>query len=72
MTARSARKIDFDLLRQELSGEIVEGPLERYHLNWPGKREAMLAANAPDSKNAAAVPEESVDFDTHAKFVHRR
>ena len=34
--------VDFDLLRQELSGSIVEGPQERYHLNWPGKREALL------------------------------
>ena len=57
------RKIDFDLLRQELSGEIVEGPLERYHLNWPGKREAMLAANAPIAKTLRPCREESVDFD---------
>lgn len=39
--------IDFDLLRQELSGNLVEGPRERYHLDRPGKREALLAANAP-------------------------
>ena len=32
--------IDFDLLRQELSTNIVEGPQERYRLDWPGKREA--------------------------------
>ena len=41
------RAIDFDLLRQELSSSIVEGAQERYQLNWPGKREALLAANAP-------------------------
>lgn len=58
------RKIDFDLLRQELSDEIVEGPIERYHLNWPGKREAMLAANAPIAKTLRPCREESVDFDT--------
>jgi adenine-specific DNA-methyltransferase len=58
------RKIDFDLLRQELSDEIVEGPLERYHLNWPGKREAMLAANAPIAKTLRPCREASVDFDT--------
>ncbi len=27
------RVIDFDLLRQELSDRIVEGPQERYHLD---------------------------------------
>ena len=42
--------IDFDALKQELSAHIVEGPQERYHLNWPGKRSAMLAANAPINK----------------------
>ena len=61
---RITRKVDFDLLRQELSGEIVEGPLERYHLNWPGKREAMLAANAPIAKTLRPCREESVNFDT--------
>ncbi|MFG0254840.1 MAG: site-specific DNA-methyltransferase [Rhodopirellula sp. JB053] len=47
-----------------MSDEIVEGPLERYHLNWPGKREAMLAANAPIAKTLRPCREESVDFDT--------
>ncbi|PZP62675.1 MAG: site-specific DNA-methyltransferase [Pseudoxanthomonas spadix] len=42
--------VDFDLLRQELSGALVEGPQERYHLDWPGKREALLTANAPIAK----------------------
>jgi adenine-specific DNA-methyltransferase len=56
--------IDFDQLRQELSDHIVEGPQERYHLNWPGKREALLTANAPIAKTLRPVREESVDFDT--------
>ena len=42
--------IDFDQLRQELSTSVVEGPQERYQLNWPGKREALLTANAPIAK----------------------
>ncbi len=56
--------IDFDQLRQELSGSIVDGPRERYHLDWPGKREALLAANAPVAKTLRPYREESVDFDT--------
>lgn len=56
--------IDFDQLRQELSGSIVEGPRERYHLDWPGKREAILAANAPIAKTLCPRRAESVDFDT--------
>jgi adenine-specific DNA-methyltransferase len=56
--------VDFDQLRQELSNSIVEGPQERYHLNWPGKREALLTANAPIAKTLRPVRDESVDFDT--------
>ena len=56
--------VDFDQLRQELSDSIVEGPRERYHLNWPGKREALITANAPIAKTLRPCREESVDFDT--------
>lgn len=59
-----ARAIDFDLLRQELSSHIVEGPQERYQLDWPGKRAALLLANAPISKTLRPMRGESVDFDT--------
>ncbi|MEZ9198947.1 site-specific DNA-methyltransferase [Shewanella sp. 10N.286.54.B9] len=58
------KAIDFDLLKQELSRNIVEGPQERYQLNWPGKREALLTANAPIAKTLRPCREESVDFDT--------
>ncbi len=58
------KSIDFDQLRQELSNNIVEGPQERYHLNWPGKREALLTANAPIAKTLRPCRQESVDFDT--------
>ena len=56
--------VDFDLLRQELSGTLVEGPQERYQLNWPGKREALLTANAPIAKTLRPCRDESVEFDT--------
>ena len=58
--------VDFDQLKQELSDSIVEGPQERYHLNWPGKREALLTANAPIAKTLRPCwdEKESVNFDT--------
>ena len=56
--------IDFDQLRQELSDEIVEGPQERYRLDWPGKREVLLTANAPITKTLRPCRDESIDFDT--------
>jgi adenine-specific DNA-methyltransferase len=58
------KTIDFDLLRQELSDHVIEGPQERYRLDWPGKRAAAFAANAPIAKTLRPVREESVDFDT--------
>lgn len=58
------RAIDFDQLRQELADHVVDGPQERYQLNWPGKREALLTANAPIAKTLRPCREESVDFDT--------
>ncbi|MCD2451084.1 site-specific DNA-methyltransferase [Methylicorpusculum oleiharenae] len=51
-------------MKQELSSSLVEGPQERYQLNWPGKREALLTANAPIAKTLRPCREESVDFDT--------
>ncbi|MBV5329401.1 MAG: site-specific DNA-methyltransferase, partial [Chlorobium sp.] len=56
------RVVDFDLLRQELSASLVEGPQERYTLNWPGKKEAILTANSPIAKTLRPCEEESVDF----------
>ena len=56
--------IDFEQLRQQLSKHIVDGPHERYQLDWPGKREALLAANTPISKTLRPCRDESVDFDT--------
>ena len=61
---KSKLAVDFDQLRQELSESIVEGPQERYRLDWPGKREALLTANAPIAKTLRPCREESVDFDT--------
>jgi hypothetical protein len=55
--------VDFDQLRQELSEHIVEGPQERYRLEWPGKREALALANAPIAKTLRPCVEDSVDFD---------
>lgn len=56
--------IDFDALRQELSGWLVEGPEERYRLEWPGKRQAQLTANAPIARALRPVRDESVDFES--------
>ncbi len=57
--------VDFDLLRRALSPEkVVEGPNERYRLEWPGKRAARYAANASTASTLRPVRERSKDFDT--------
>ena len=55
--------VDFDKLRQELSGNIVEGDEERYQFTWPGKKQAIITANAPINKTLRPCRDESVDFD---------
>jgi adenine-specific DNA-methyltransferase len=57
------RAIDFDLLKQELSADLVEGPQERYRLDWPGKRESLALANTPVAQTLRPCREESVDFE---------
>ena len=59
-----SHKIDFDMLKQELSNTLVEGREERYQFTWPDKKKAILTANAPINKTLRPCREESVDFDT--------
>jgi adenine-specific DNA-methyltransferase len=61
---RLVRAVNLDLLRQELSGRVTEGPQERYQLDWPGRRDALLAANAPVARTLRPVRSESAGFDT--------
>lgn len=57
------RVVDFDQLRQELSNQIVEGPKERYRLDWPGKRQAMAKSNQSINKTLRPLKEMSLNFD---------
>lgn len=64
VTGKLRQAVDFDQLRQELSDHIVDGPQERYRLDWPGKREALALANAPTAKTLRPERGESVEFET--------
>lgn len=57
------RAIDKEILLQEISAKVVDGRAERYQFTWPGKREAILAANAPTTNTLRPCRKESVDFD---------
>jgi adenine-specific DNA-methyltransferase len=64
------KAIDFELLQQELSNEIVEGSKERYQLTWPGKKEAIVTANTPIDKTLRPVKEDSLNWeDTENLYI---
>ncbi|MDQ7060919.1 MAG: site-specific DNA-methyltransferase [Sulfurimonas sp.] len=58
------RGVDFNLLKQEFSSSVVEGPRESYSINWPGKKASLISANTPINKTLRPCREESVNFDT--------
>ena len=61
--SENGKAIDFELLKQELSKEIVEGNKEKYQITWPGKKDAILVANTPSTNTLRPLREKSVDFD---------
>lgn len=57
------KAVNFDMLRQLLSGDIAEGD-EAYEFTWVGKKAAIAEANRPIRKTLRPCPEESVNWDT--------
>jgi len=57
------KAINFDLLRQMLSADVLEGD-EAYEFTWVGKKAAIVEANKPIRKTLRPCPEQSVDWDT--------
>lgn len=54
--------INFDLLRQMLSDEVIDGD-EAYEFTWAGKKAAIVEANRPIRKTLRPCLEESKDWD---------
>ncbi len=57
------KAINFDMLKQMLSDEVVEGD-EAYEFTWVGKKEAIVEANKPIRKTLRPCKEESVNWDS--------
>lgn len=57
------KAINFDLLRQMLSADVVEGD-EAYEFTWVGKKAAIVEANKPIRKTLRPCPEKSVNWDS--------
>lgn len=58
------RAINKEMLEQEISIKVVDGPKERYQFTWPEKKQSILAANAPTTNTLRPSVEDSVNFDT--------
>ena len=56
------KAINFDILRQMLSEDIVEGE-ESYEFTWVGKKASIVEANKPIRKTLRPCKEESVNWD---------
>ena len=59
----TVRAVDADVLKQEISCDVVEGRDERYQFTWPDKKKAILLSNSPISETLRPDKSESVDFD---------
>lgn len=56
------KAINFDLLKQMLSKEIIDSD-EAYEFTWVGKKAAIVEANKPIRKTLRPCIEESIDWD---------
>ncbi|WP_270467984.1 site-specific DNA-methyltransferase [Catenibacterium mitsuokai] len=54
--------INFDILKQMLSDDVLEGD-EVYEFTWVGKKESIVEANKPIRKTLRPCKDESVDWD---------
>ena len=57
------KAINFELLRQMLSNEVIDGS-ESYEMNWVGKKASIVEANKPIRKTLRPMPSESKDWNT--------
>ena len=57
------KAINFDLLRQMLSDDVIEGN-EAYEFTWVGKKAAIVEANKTIRKTLRPCKDESVDWDS--------
>jgi adenine-specific DNA-methyltransferase len=57
------KAINFGLLRQMLSGDVIDGD-EAYEFTWVGKKASIVEANKPIRKTLRPCKEESVNWDS--------
>lgn len=60
---RLKKAINFELLKQMLSEDVIDGD-EAYEFTWVGKKAAIVEANRPIRKTLRPCKDESVNWDT--------
>lgn len=60
---KTKKSINFELLKQMLSSDVLEGD-EAYEFTWVGKKAAIVEANKPIRKTLRPCKEESVNWDS--------
>lgn len=62
-SGKLTRAVNFELLKQQLSPEVLAGD-EAYEFTWVGKKASIVEANKPIRKTLRPCKEESKDWDT--------
>ena len=55
-------KIDFDMLKQELSSVVIDDKKEKYQLTWPGKKESIITGNRKTTNTLIPEIKKSKNF----------
>ena len=57
-------KIDFEVLKQELTEENINDNKEKYQLTWVGKKNAIINANTMTTRTLRPCKEKSVNYES--------
>lgn len=55
--------VDFGILKQELSNEVLLDSRERYNMTWPGKKKTIHISNSIINKTLRPLKDKSKDFE---------
>ena len=56
------KRIDFEMLKQELSNDILINSIERYNMSWPDKKKSIYVSNTAINKTLRPLMNKSKNF----------
>lgn len=60
---KTVKRINFDILKQELSRVLIDDKQERYQMTWPDKKKSISLANSRITGTLRPIKENSIDFE---------